>query len=289
MVLSTGRKTYEVIREVLEGEANSVYVCREEKEPDAPYKTVWIVKDRGIVKALLENVDAYCEETFMQNENAGFVFPYVRERPLRKFYLSSLSVSNFKLGNIGKGFCTRQQVWLALVEQCMVSKLPPAVVYLILSQGQAHLAPDGSIQFGFQLDLSEYDDSICERDNVIACADEIVRLIRLEDMGKKRDTVKMQAAALLEKKLEREEYQEWIQLYRDIRLLGRSGSEGKKRRGIIAMSEWIWGYHLLSGVCIILVCMVVLMAVGHVFFGEASFWKLFVSSLDTIGTESLLQ
>lgn len=279
MVLITGQKVYEVIREVLEGHANSVYVCREEKKPDAPYKTVWIVKDRRIAKALLEDADAYCEEIFMQNENAGFVFPYVRERPLRKFYLNS----------IRKGFCTRQQVWLGLVEQCMVSKLPPAVVYLILSQGQAHVAPDGSIQFGFQLDLSEYDDSICESDNVIACAEEIVRLIRLEDLNKKGSLVRIQAAALLERKLEREAYQELIQLYRDIRLLGRTDSAGKKRRSSIAISKWEWGYRLLSGICIVLVCMVVLMAAGHIFFGEASFWKLFGGSLDTIGTESLLQ
>lgn len=279
MVLRTGRKVYEVIREVLEGKANSVYVCREQEEPDAPYKTIWIVKERRIARALLENADTYCEETFMQSENAGFVFPYVRERPLRKFYLNS----------IREGFCTRQQVWLALVEQCMVSKLPPAVVYLILSQGQAHAAPDGSIQFGFQLDLSEYDDSICERDNVIACADEILCLLRLEEPVGKGDGARMQAAALLEKKLAREAYQELIQLYRDIRLLGRADSAGRKWRGRLAVSEWDWLYRLLSGICIVLVCLVVLMAAGSLFLGDASFWKLFDGSLDTIGTESLLQ
>lgn len=279
MVLRTGRKAYEVIREVLEREANSVYVCREQEKPNASYKTIWIVKDRRIVRALLENADTYCEETFMQNENAGFVFPYIRERPLRKFYLNS----------IREGFCTRQQVWLALVEQCMVSKLPPAVVYLILSQGQVQAAPDGSIQFGFQLDLSEYDDSICERDNVIACADEILYLIRLEEQIGKGDVARAQAAALLEKKLEREEYQELIQLYRDIRLLGRADSVGKKRRGKIAVSEWDWLYRLLFGICIILICLVVLLAAGNLFLGDVFFWKLFDGSLDMIGTESLLQ
>lgn len=279
MVLNTGRTTYQVIREVLEGKANTVYICREAGKSGAPYKTVWIVKDRRIVKELLESAANYCGEVFMQNAYAGFVFPYFQERPLQKFYL----------GSIRKGYCTAQQVWLALVEQCIISKLPPAVVYLILRQKQAQIAADGSVLLGFLLDLSDYDNTICEQDNVIACAEEIVRLIRLEDLEKKNNMVKKQAVTLLERKLERDEYQEFMQLYRDIRLFGRGDSAGKKRRWRFDLSEWNWLYRLLSCVCVVLVCMVVLMILGNVFFGEDFFWKLFCNSLDTIGTETLLQ
>lgn len=279
MVLNTGGKAYQVIREVLTGEANDVYICREAGEPGAPYKTVWIVRNRTIVRLLLERADEYCEETFAHNESTGFVFPYFQERPLRKFYLDSIK----------RGFCTCQQVWLALVEQCMVSRLPPAVVYLILSQGQAQIAPDGTVWLGFLLDLSEYDDSICEEDNVIACADEIVRLARLGDLDRKGSRVGLEAEKLLVRKLERREYQEFIQLYRDIRVLGRGDSAGGKRSGKHGMPDWGWVYRLLACVCIALVCAVVLMFVGQALFGEAFFWKLSGSPLDTIGTESLLQ
>ncbi len=279
MVLNTEKKAYLVIREVLAGEANDVYICRETEGIGAPYKTVWIVKDRGIVRRLLENVDDYCEETFAQSERMGFVFPYFQERPLQKFYL----------GSIRKGSCSCQQVWLALVEQCMVSKLPSAVVYLILCQEQVHIMPDGSIRFGFQLDLSEYDDSICEKDIVIACADAVARLALLEDPDRKGDRVRLQAASLLTRKLERREYLELIQLYRDIRVLGRTDSAGKKWFGRYGASGWIWVYRLLSCVCAVLVCLAALVIAGRLFFGEAFFWKLSGSPLEVIGTESLLQ
>lgn len=279
MVLNTGRTTYQVIREVLEGKTNTVYICREAGKSGAPYKTVWIVKDRRIVKELLESAANYCGEVFMQNAYAGFVFPYFQERPLQKFYL----------GSIRKGYCTAQQVWLALVEQCIISKLPPAVVYLILRQKQAQIAADGSVSLGFLLDLSDYDNTICEQDNVIACAEEIVRLIRLEDLEKKNNMVKKQAVTLLERKLERDEYQEFMQLYRDIRLFGRGDSAGKKRRWRLDLAGWNWLYRLLSYVCVVLVCMVVLMILGNVFLGADFFWKLFRGPLDTIGTETLLQ
>ena len=75
------------------------------------------------------------EKARLRLKRMGFVFPYFQERPLQKFYL----------GSIRKGSCSCQQVWLALVEQCMVSKLPDAVVYLILCQEQAHKNPDGKI------------------------------------------------------------------------------------------------------------------------------------------------
>jgi len=279
MVLNTGRTTYQVIREVLEGKANTVYICKEAGKSKAPYKTVWIVKERRIVKELLQNAENYCGEVFMQNAYAGFVFPYFQERPLQKFYL----------GSIRKGYCTSQQVWLALVEQCIISKFPPAVVYLILRQGQTQIAPDGSVSLGFLLDLSEYDNTICERDNVVACAEEIVRLIRLEDLEKRNNMVKKQAVTLLERKLEREEYQEFMQLYRDIRLFVRGDSAGKKRRWKFDISEWNWFYRLLSCICVVLVCMVVLLILSNVFGGEDFFWKLFGGPLDTIGTETLLQ
>ncbi len=279
MVLNTGRTTYQVIREVLEGKANAVYICKEAGKSEAPYKTVWIVKERRIVKELLQNAENYCGEVFMQNAYAGFVFPYFQERPLQKFYL----------GSIRKGCCTSQQVWLALVEQCIICKLPPAVVHLILRQGQAQIAPDGSVSLGFLLDLSDYDNTIREQDNVVACTEEIVRLIRLEDLEKKNNMVKKQAVTLLERKLEREEYQEFMQLYRDIRLFVREDSAGKKRHWKLDVPEWDWFYHLLSCMCVVLVCMVVLLILSNVFWGEDFFWKLFGGPLDTIGTETLLQ
>ena len=78
-------------------------------------------------------------------------------------------------------------------------------------------------------------------------------------------------------------------LYRDIRVLGRTDSAGKKWFGRYGASGWIWFYRLLSCVCAVLVCLAALVIAGRLFFGEAFFWKLSGSPLEVIGTESLLQ
>ena len=276
MILSTGVKDYKIVREVITGETNDVYICQNQKEPKAPYKTIWIVKNRRIVKILMEQMEDSCEEHFMQNENAGFVFPYIQERPLYKFYPSSIREQN----------CPCWQIWLGLVAKCMTCGLPAAVVYLILDQDQIHVYPDGTICFGFLLDLSDYDDAVRERENVILCAEKILELMRLENQ---HSAVRMQALRLLEKKLDRETYQEFIQLYKDIKLIGKIDSAGSKKRNRITAFSQDKIYRILSVICIFMVCMVVFMMIGHVFWGEFSFWKLFGSSLDRIGTESLLQ
>ncbi len=279
MVLNTGKKIYQIIQEVLKGKSNNVYICRETGKSEAPYKTVWIVKDHQIVKELLKDAKNYCAEVFMQNTYAGLVFPYFQERPLHKFYL----------GSIKKGYCTCQQVWLALVEQCILSKLPPAVLHLILCQGQAQIALDGTVTLGFLVDLSDYDSTIGERDNVVACTEEIIRLIQLEDLERKNNQIKKQVMTLLERKLEREEYQEFMQLYQDIKLFVRADNSGKRRRWSIGESELKWIYRLLSCICVVLICVVLVVILGNVFLGEDFFWKLFGGPLDTIGTETLLQ
>lgn len=276
MILSTGVKDYKIVREVITGKTNDVYICQNQKEPKAPYKTIWIVKNRRIVKILMEQMEDSCEEHFMQNENAGFVFPYIQERPLYKFYPSSIREQN----------CPCWQIWLGLVAKCMTCGLPAAVVYLILDQDQIHVNPDGTICFGFLLDLSDYDNAVRERENVILCAEKILELMRLENQ---HSAVRMQALRLLEKKLDRKEYKEFIQLYKDIKLIGKTDSAGDKKRNRITAFSQDKIYRILSVICIFMVCMVVFMMIGHVFWGEFSFWKLFGSSLDRIGTESLLQ
>lgn len=221
---------------------------------------------------------------FYASFKCGFCVPYFQERPLYQFYLSSVWEQNN----------TRWKIWLGLVEICMVAEFPAALVRLMLDQDQVNITPDGAIWFGFLLDLSAYDDSVCEKENVVVCAEKILELIRLETqsgigLGKRDLAICIQAQKLLEKKLHRKKYQEFIQLYKDIKLIGRMDTVGKKRTRHISVSGQDKIYRLLSCICIFMVCMVVFMFIGHILYGEFSFWKLFGSSLEKIGTESLLQ
>jgi hypothetical protein len=278
MILNTGKKKYEVMREVFTGDVNDVYVCQDAQDRQSPYKTVWIVKERRIAKALVAGMaksgQSVCEEYFTQNENMGFVLPYVQERPLYRFYVSNIE---------GDGY-SRQNIWLDIITQCMTKKLPDEVINLILKQGQIQIAPDGSIEFSYFFDLSEYDFEATEKDNVALCAQCILELIHMESRGSRA------ALTLLEKKLKRSRYIEFIQLYKDVKIIMQDNSETgkveKAKKIVVSNSDRI--YKILSVLCIILLCIVIIKLLGNLFLKDFSFWKLFGNSLKQIGTESLL-
>lgn len=281
MVFCTGKREYQVVREVFSGGINDVYVCRERDDLAAPYKTVWIVRDRKVVRALMGSLDGVCEEYFMHHEDAGFVFPYRQERPLPRFYP----------GNIREDPDMRWQIWTALVVACMTVPLSPPLLKLVLDQDEIHLGADGTVWFGTFIDLEPYDGHVTERDNAAACAEKIAGLLRLEQETGADRTEKQQALRLLEKKLSRKGYREFITLYKDIRLIGskdaRKGWRTAWRERICSWQDR--AYRLLSWACILLVCMAAFVLVADLFFGDAPFRRLFGGPVERIGTESLLQ
>jgi hypothetical protein len=279
MTFDTGRITYEVIREVSIGDVNDVFVCRDSLDKHAAYKTIWIVKNRELSKSLISGFskcdEDICEEYFALRDNMCFVFPYVQERPLSRFYI----------GNVREKQCSRQQIWLDIVIQCMTMKLPGGVLELILKQSQINIAPDGSIEFGYLIDLSEYRDGVLEKENVTRCAELILDLIYMEESKRKETTV-----ALLEKKLKRSKYDEFIQLFKDIKIIMQDSQNanliGRIKMWVAARQDLI--YRVLSVVCVVLVCIVVVNFLGRLILPDFSFWKLFRYSLKQIGTESML-
>lgn len=281
MLLNTGKKQYRIMREVLKGEVNDVCVCQNQDESTAPYKTVWIVRDRRIAKELMGKLDGVCEECFMHNEDAGFVFGYDGERPLARFYP----------GAVQNNPAAEPRIWLELVVRCMTSGLPPAVLNLILRQRQIQISSDGSIWFGYFLDLAEYDSGAGERENTALCAARILELAESGPVLRTETAKNIRVMKLLQKKLDREKYQEFMQLYSDIKLMTRESEPRSRKAKItaIAASRRDLFCRGLAALCIALVFVVILMIAGHLFFGEYSFWKLFQDPLERIGTESLLQ
>jgi hypothetical protein len=106
------------------------------------------------------------------------------------------------------------------------------------------------------------------------------------DESKHKDTTVM----LLEKKLKRSKYDEFIQLYKDIKIIMQESQNasliGRVKNWIIAEQDLI--YRVLSVVCIVLVCIVAVNFLGSLILPDFSFWKLFRYSLKQIGTESML-
>lgn len=279
MILNTGKIKYEVIREVSKGEINDVLICRNVLDRTAPCKTIWVVKKRDIAKSLIKGFagsdEGVCEEYFSLKDNMCFVFPYAQERPLFRFYM----------GNIREDGCSRQQIWLDIITQCMTKKLPNGMLNLILSQRRINIAADGSIDFDYLVDLTNYQEDIGEKDNVTLCAKMILELIYLDE-GKGGDTT----VYLLEKKLKRSKYGEFIQLFKDIKIIMQDDSEiGRLEKAkLFLRARQDMFYRILCVVCVILVCVVVFELVGNVMFKNFSLAKLFATPLEQIGTQSLL-
>ena len=87
------------------------------------------------------------------------VFPWQQERPLKDFYMGE----SYTLTEC-------ENVCISVIMACITSNLPYPVLYLILEQGQLHLAKDRTVCLGYQIDLAELDPAKSERDCAVQCA-----------------------------------------------------------------------------------------------------------------------
>ncbi|MCM1257751.1 MAG: hypothetical protein NC307_07840 [Roseburia sp.] len=282
MILDGGNRQYEVVRDVFSGKKNEVMVCIALHTAPKEYKTLWKVKDRELTKSLLKMFGAgeekkVCESWFVVRFDMYFVFPYTGERPLEKFYLST----------VYGGSLERQKIWLDLAEKCMTWGLPAGILYLILKQGQIGITPEGTVFFNYFLDLSEYREDVKEKKCAMLCASEILKLVKMEQKGTEIPD------RLLEQKLGRKAYTDSFQLYQDMKML--LEDEEKESFKIIKnlkvqfySKKEIW----LKILCVF--CTVLFVTAAGTFFfrafgGGASFAGLLGHNFERIGTESLLQ
>lgn len=274
MELKGENRQYQVVREVLSGEKNDVMVCLDTGILVPDYKTIWRVKDRELRKLLLKGPKIW-EDCFVRNEDMYFAFPYRKERPLDKFYLSTVTVNG---GDRGK-------IWLDFVVQCMTLGLPNGILYLLLKQKQAGITPEGKVFFNYFLDLSDYREDKKEQECAMLCAGEILMTAGLEE---EKGNVFQR---LLEKKVKRKAYRDFLQLYRDVKLI--SGGWEKKtfssqiKEAILGRKVLI--RKILCVSCILAVFTGAVVFFCNVFFGDTVLYRLFLNTFEKIGTESLVQ
>lgn len=281
MILDSGKRQYDVVRDMYHGTKNDVVVCRNLQAAGTSYKTVWLVRDRMLARKLIELYHIHSddeqriyEECFLYKEQMCFVFPYERERSLEKFYLPTLESKS----------CSRQQIWTQIVTVCMTCGLPDAILYLVIKQNQIQVGADGSIWFQYNIDLSELDETITTTQCVTECA-RLLKCLMKQDKGKKY------AGELLERKIKRKSYTEFIKLYKDIRLITVQQEE-KRTAGIVKSLFYEKKdqlYRILFKISFCLFIIVTVMFLFELVFGDFSFYTIFRYSLKQIGTESLLQ
>lgn len=268
------------VRLVLRNEVNEVHVCRNLINNSTGLYTVICVKDHRYVKDFLtvceqmKSDENFFIDCFSDGDNQIIVFPYVKERLLKDFYRPDiLSLSE----------C--EDICINTIIACMSSSLPWPILYLALSQGQLHLSRDGSVYLGYLLDLKGLDVSCGEKECTVQCAALLLDLLRPK-AGRQANSLK-----LLEKKVAKESYIRFVELYKDIRI----SAVPKDKTGILeSIRRWFVRnkdalFRLLLWISIVLAVFVVLSFISQLVFGEVPWLRLFINSFDKIGTESLRQ
>ena len=270
----------EPIHEALRGTQNDVLVCRDLCTPIGAKYTLWVVRNRTCIRTLLELFENMPRELlegeapfiarFAEGESMCFLFDYQAPRPLRRFAAGQASSVQ-----------ERERISIDLVMACLSSPLPFPLLCCLLEQDCVNIAQDGTIYFTYAVDLSQLDPA----DDETVCTDLCVsRVLDLLEQNHRLKSMK-----LLHMKLEKSAYQSLTELYRDIRLTvvpERKPPLRKRLKGIWLRNRDRWFRWLLAA-SVVIVIVTVLVLLSQLIFGDVPLFRLFVHSMDVVGTERL--
>lgn len=275
MIYRSDKMTYVPVMEVGKGDANDIFTCRDAISGRKNYYTLLVIHDHGIVKRLLcvmeQSTHGYecCVEIFAQGDVYCVVFPHVKERYLKSFYMPAQITSE-----------TCGEICENLILACMLSKLPYPLLYLALEQRQMHLLKDQSVELGCTVVLDELDEEIGERECAGQCAGVIRELL---EPGKGKESM---AYRFFMKKWD---YEDLGALYRDMRLVKRIMKKRGKLTGLwlLIRSRRDGLLKLLHVLCIGVMLLALIILLFRAVWGEIPFLRILVNHFKVIGTESL--
>ena len=279
MVYQSGKMTLNSVMKVFKGKVNDVEICESVENGRSTYYTVLIVKDHETVRKLLGVLEAcpYGNECYvdMFSDGNGFyiVFDYVKERKLDTFFMAS---------NMSLETCN--DICLNLVVQCMTSKLPYPLLELVIEQRQFELMQDNSIALGYSIDLEKLDPDCGETGCVIKTA------LVVRDLLESKMTRKNVGYNLLARKIPRNSYKDYRELYKDIKL---ATSTGAKRNLLASIRHFFRKrdrliFRIVLIICIVLAILALLVFISKLVWGDIPFMRLFYNTIKKIGTESLI-
>ena len=260
---------------------NDILICQDLSSSDEGLYTVLVVHDHEVVKKFLAvyeqsecEKDASCVDSFSDQGSFVIVYPYLKERALKDFYMGD----SYMLSEC-------EEVCINMILACIAAEIPYPILYLILEQRQLHLAKNHNVYLGYAIRLEDLDPKKTERDCAVQCA----KILR--ELLKPKASQKAISYQLLDKKIAKKSYHRFTELYKDIRI----AAAPKKRRGLLAgIRAWFARnkdhlFHVLFWVCILLVLLVIATFVTQAIFGDIPWLRLFINGFKKIGTESLLQ
>lgn len=266
--------------DLFHGPINDVVVCEDLRSGRSNYYTVLVIHDHETVKKLIRILETseYGNECYVDmfdyRNHFCVVFPYVKERKLSQFYMP---------GELKIEQC--EEICLSLLLQCVGSKLPYPLLYLILEQEQIHLLKDGSVVLGYAMDLSGLDDQCGEDKCAMQCA------ILIRDMLKDKSVSKSISYQLLMKKIPKQRYQTIREVYKDVQL----SMVQKRKRGLRKrFQDWLFRnqstlFRILLYISVILLILTLIMVFSNIIWGDIPFLRILFNSFKKIGTESMLK
>ena len=281
MVYQAGDMLLQEVQKQYQGKVNDVMVCQDLASDTQPFYTVLIIKERDIAKKLLaiydmagkESRDTYiCNLTWQ--DKFLMVFPYNKERQVEKFLLSDVQ----KLSEC-------ETLCMNIVMECIAARIPYPILYLQLAQEQLHVQRDGSVYFGYNLNMENLRMDIGEKECATLCAKIVFELL---DSVSNTKTVSYK---LLERKNTRGGYFRFADLYKDIKTTAVS----TERVGIFEKLRLMFYrnqdkmFRILLVISIVVGMIALLMLVSQIVFADIPFLRIFINTFKMIGTESLLQ
>lgn len=275
MIYRSGQTAYAPVMEVLRGDANDILICRDAVSESKRYYTLLAIHDHEIVRQLLcvleqsSHGGECCLEVFWQGDVFCAVFPHVKERCLRSFYMPAQFTVK-----------TCYVICENLILACMLSKLPYPLLNLALAQEQLHLRKDYSVALGYTLELDELDVEIGEKE----CARQCAALLR--ELLKPAKGEGNMAYRLFMKKWD---YETFDSLYRDMKLVGKTlRKQGRiARLRLLIFSRRKELFLLLRAACMGIILLALMCLLCRAVWGELPFLRVFVNHFKVIGTESL--
>ncbi|MBR4529106.1 MAG: hypothetical protein IKO80_02385 [Lachnospiraceae bacterium] len=278
MILVSPKLRLEEVSTVRISGVSDILICKDLNTGGAVLYTVLRVRDHEIVRRLLSLYESqhFEDDPLIDNFSSEgahvFVFPYRKERPLETFYMGDT-----------KSLTECEDICINVILACMTSGLPWPLLYLCLRQGLLNLNRDDSVFINYEIELTDLDAEIRERECVVECAR--ILLLLLESKA----SLKADSYQLLQKKTANQSYFRFTELYRDIRL----AAAPRSRTGIIRRIIRWFRYHsdtifgMLFWVSLILVIIALAMLFSNLVLGDIPWLRLFINSFKRIGTESL--
>lgn len=281
MIYQSNKMELECIRTVFQGKVNDIYICKDQNtKGEIPY-TLLTIKDHKTARKYLQVFEQAGKkaagsyiDSFSDRGYFCMLFEYRQERPLKDFYMGgSLSLTE------------SEKICINLILKCMESDLPYPVLYMILQQGQIHLAKDHSIYWSYCLDLEQLEEKKTEKDCVLLCA------ALLKELLKSKASSKGFAYRVLEKKIRRESYGCFIEVYRDLRITATPKQEKgvrKKLKKFLGKNESVF-LNIFYTLCIVMILFALVSLISQLLFGEIPWLRILFNGFKKIGTQSLLQ